>query len=182
MKINASNYYKLGFTLIELVLVIVILGIFAAFALPKFANLSRDTRIAMLNGIAGSMRATIAVVKSKAYAQGISPQSTNPDSAQSELIIETEGGSFEVMFSNLCPESIAEFADAIDMGDQISLSTSAGLTTSIDNRYARIGYDIQGSGAPTSNGCYITYDSFGGPGTGFSFGPVCPITVITTDC
>ena len=171
-----------GFTLVELVMVIVILGILAAIAIPKFSDLSTEAKISTLNGIAGSMRSTIAIVKAKAYAEGLSPQATNPGSAQTDFIITTDAGSFEVMFSNLCPESVAELADATDMAEQIGLGLSDDLTTSIDNRYTRIGYDIQGSGAPTANGCYITYDSFGGPGSGASFGNVCPITVITADC
>ena len=35
-----------GFTLIELVIVIIVLGIIAAFAVPKFINLSSDARLA----------------------------------------------------------------------------------------------------------------------------------------
>lgn len=59
-----------GFTLIELIVVIVILGILAAFALPRFADLDKEARRAVTEGLAGSIRASSALAHGKLLATG----------------------------------------------------------------------------------------------------------------
>jgi MSHA pilin protein MshA len=162
------------FTSIKLILVIVVLGISAAIALPKFASLASSGRIVSIEGISGAMRATIMIVKNKAYESGLPIVDTNPGVGQAIYVIETEAGTSEFDWRNLCPESQAEVGDALSMLDPISLAVTQDLTANISNQYTRVGYGIQGSGPATANGCYVTYDSYGDP--------ECTVTVVDADC
>lgn len=62
MKANTQQ----GFTLIELVMVIVILGVLAATALPRFANMQVDARVATLNGAFGAVNSALAIAHAQA--------------------------------------------------------------------------------------------------------------------
>ncbi|UPW17999.1 prepilin-type N-terminal cleavage/methylation domain-containing protein [Agarivorans sp. TSD2052] len=59
-----------GFTLIELVIVIIILGILAVTAAPKFLNLTNDARTSTVKGAEGAIKGGANIVYSKAAIEG----------------------------------------------------------------------------------------------------------------
>ena len=163
-----------GFTLIELIIVIVILGVLAVTAAPKFIDLSSDAKIASLNAISGTMKSTVTLVQMKARVKGLRPSATNPGGIQNDYVIDFGFGSSEIDFRNLCPESISEGGDRMSFVDIMNIDLGSNMTSRETNQHTLVGYDIPASGTPTTQGCYIIYDSFGSPN--------CTIEVVDVDC
>jgi MSHA pilin protein MshA len=65
------NKQQGGFTLIELVIVIIILGILAVAAMPKFINLQGDARASTLDGAKAAIQSANTLVYSKAAIAGL---------------------------------------------------------------------------------------------------------------
>jgi MSHA pilin protein MshA len=70
-----------GFTLIELVTVIIILGILAAFAVPRFVNLSNEARAAAIDGLGGSVKSAMSLAHAKYIVEGTEPSSISMEGA-----------------------------------------------------------------------------------------------------
>ena len=71
MRVQGKMKSSKGFTLIELVVVIVILGILSVTAAPRFLNLQSDARIATLQGAKGAVEGANGIVYGKAAIEGL---------------------------------------------------------------------------------------------------------------
>jgi len=136
-----------GFTLIELVIVIIVLGILAATAIPKFIDISRDARISVLESISGSMRSVSSSVHMKGIIQNT--PDIGPDSLR---VIQTNLGPVDSWYKY--PESKGEQGVGYGIAELISLDAEDIQVFTEDRSdpncwFIKVGYD--------ESVCYVQY-------------------------
>lgn len=142
-----------GFTLIELIVVITILGILAAVALPRFIGVQRDARVSKLLALNGSIRAASAL----AHARCLLDQAATPVGAclpTVTSVVSMEGVN-NILTFNSYPEASA---GGVIAAAQLDAATDGLTITGGGAGPAQlITVDLTGASVPAT--CRISYTS-----------------------